>query len=149
MFQPQVILHPTALEPESFDAFHIARDLARQNHGRLIVLHVAGAPGPEQISYQEAVSEKQPAGYHRRILRHLHELFDPQSEGMALEYVVREGGLAAEIERAARETGAGLIVISTHTAGAVQHFFLGSNAEHIMRRSPCPVLIAKPPPAPV
>jgi nucleotide-binding universal stress UspA family protein len=145
MFRPQVILHPTAYQPDSFAAFQIARDLARLTGGRLVVLHVADSPGPEQISYHEAVSELQPEGYHRRILRHLHELFDREAGDVPLGYVVVEGDLATAIERVARESGAELIVIGTHTAGLLQHFFLGSTAEHIMRQSPCPILIAKPP----
>jgi nucleotide-binding universal stress UspA family protein len=147
VFKPQVILHPTVYEPSSFVPFHIARDLARQNVGRLIVLHVADAPGPEQISYQEAVSLPQPEAYHRRILQHLQEMFVPQAEGVPIEYVVREGGLAEEIERVARESRAELIVIGTHTAGLLQRLLLGSTAEHIMRLSPCPILIAKSAPA--
>jgi nucleotide-binding universal stress UspA family protein len=147
VFKPQVILHPTVYSPDSFVAFHIARDLARQNGGRLIVLHVADSPGPEQISYREAVSLPQPEAYHRRILRHLHELLDSEAEGVPVEYVVVEGGLAEQIERVARESRAELIVIGTHTAGLLQRLLLGSTAEHIMRQSPCPILIAKPAPA--
>jgi nucleotide-binding universal stress UspA family protein len=147
VFKPQVILHPTVYSPDSFVAFHIARDLARQNSGRLIVLHVADAPGPEQISYQEAVSLPQPESYHRRILQHLNDLFGPEAEGVPIEYVVVEGGLAEEIERVARQSRAELIVIGTHTAGLLQRLLLGSTAESIMRLSPCPILIAKPAPA--
>ena len=145
MFKPQVILNPTALVPASYVAFEVARDLARLTGGRLVLLHVAAAPGPEQISYAEAASELQPEGYHRRLRQQMQETFGPLAEGVPVEYLVREGSLEADIGQVAREHHVELIVIGTHTAGLLQRLLLGSTAEHIMRLSPCPVLIAKPP----
>ncbi|MEJ5996199.1 universal stress protein [Pedobacter sp. Du54] len=41
----------------------------------------------------------------------------------------------------AEEWEAGLIVIGTHGRGGLYHFLMGSVAEHVARKSACPVLI--------
>jgi nucleotide-binding universal stress UspA family protein len=45
-----------------------------------------------------------------------------------------------EILRYARAHAIGLIVVGTHGRGVVAHAFLGSVAERVVRRAPCPVL---------
>jgi nucleotide-binding universal stress UspA family protein len=143
MFQPRIILHPTDLSDCSRYALQIAVDLVRQNQGRLVVLHVASTPGPEQISYAEASSELQPEGYHRRILGEMHEVVDPVLNGLSAEYKVSEGDPASEIDRVAGDIHADLIVIGSHGPRGLAHLFFGSISEHVVRHSPCPVLIAR------
>lgn len=41
----------------------------------------------------------------------------------------------------AEEWGADLIVLGTHGRGGLYHFLMGSVAEHVARKSACPVLI--------
>ncbi|MBT4867638.1 MAG: universal stress protein, partial [Planctomycetaceae bacterium] len=45
-----------------------------------------------------------------------------------------------EIVRLAREEDVDLVVVGTHGRGAVAHMLLGSVAEKVVRKSPCPVL---------
>jgi len=56
---------------------------------------------------------------------------------------VRTGSPTREILQAARELPADLIVVSTHGRTGLQHVFLGSVAEHVVRRAPCPVLVVR------
>jgi nucleotide-binding universal stress UspA family protein len=57
------------------------------------------------------------------------------------EVVVRRGEAAADaVLRYADEVGAGLIVIGTHGRRGVRRFLMGSVAEEVVRRAPCPVL---------
>ncbi|MDL2343077.1 universal stress protein [Deinococcus sp. MIMF12] len=46
---------------------------------------------------------------------------------------------------AAEHWGADLIVVGTHSKGALEHFFLGSSAEKLVARSPVPVLTVRLP----
>jgi len=55
------------------------------------------------------------------------------------------GSSYAEILRYAEEQGIDLIVMGTHGRGAVGHLLLGSIAEKVVRRSPCPVLTVRHP----
>jgi len=60
--------------------------------------------------------------------------------GVAIETVLREGFPATEIVAAARDLQADLIVLGTHGRSGVERLFLGSVAERVLRRAPCPVL---------
>ena len=55
------------------------------------------------------------------------------------------GSSYPEILRYAEEQGIDLIVMGTHGRGAVGHLLLGSIAEKVVRRSPCPVLTVRHP----
>lgn len=55
----------------------------------------------------------------------------------------REGDPAAQIVRCARETGAGLICLTTHGRTGLSRLFMGSIAESVLRTAPCPVLLRR------
>jgi nucleotide-binding universal stress UspA family protein len=50
-----------------------------------------------------------------------------------------------EILKYAREENADLIVMATHGRGAISHILMGSTAEKVVRKAPCPVLTVKHP----
>lgn len=50
-----------------------------------------------------------------------------------------------EIVRYATEHNADLIVMATHGRGAISHILMGSTAEKVVRKAPCPVLTVKHP----
>jgi nucleotide-binding universal stress UspA family protein len=54
--------------------------------------------------------------------------------------VVRTGEPAEEILRYAEETGADLMIVGTHGRELIGRLLLGSVAEAMLRRAPCPVL---------
>ncbi len=57
---------------------------------------------------------------------------------------VRTGAVFLEIIDYAKANDVDLIVIGTHGRGGLMHVLLGSVAEKIVRKSPCPVLTVKP-----
>ena len=59
--------------------------------------------------------------------------------------VLRRGEASAEIVGYASEQQIDLIVMGTHGRGPVSHMLLGSVAELVVRRSPCPVLTVRHP----
>jgi universal stress protein A len=142
------ILHATDFSPTSLYAFGIARDLARQNRAELLLLHVAGPPGPEQVSFGEVETELEPEGYFRRLLGQMQDLFKPQGKDVPLSYLIVEGEPVAQIARVAREQGCDLLVIGTHGHTPLARLFMGSTAERLVRTAPCPVLTVKLPAAP-
>jgi len=58
--------------------------------------------------------------------------------------VTRVGHPFVEILDYAAETGVDLIVMGTHGRGPVAHMLLGSVAERVVRKAPCPVLTVRP-----
>lgn len=66
------------------------------------------------------------------------------AEGLPVTALVRTGHPAAEIIRAAGETGADLIVMSTHGRTGLARLLAGSVTEEVIRRSGRPVLVLRP-----
>lgn len=60
-----------------------------------------------------------------------------------IDTVVRVGSPAREIVDTARNLRADLIVIATHGRTGLKHVLLGSVAEHVVQRAPCPVLVVR------
>jgi len=58
---------------------------------------------------------------------------------------VRTGSAFLEIINCARRCNAGLIVMGTHGRSALSHILMGSVAERVVRKAPCPVLTVKHP----
>ncbi len=56
---------------------------------------------------------------------------------------LRSGHADSEICRQARRLHASLIVLSTHGYSGLKHLMLGSTAERVLRRAPCPVLVMR------
>jgi nucleotide-binding universal stress UspA family protein len=50
-----------------------------------------------------------------------------------------------EILKYAKKENADLIVMATHGRGAIAHILMGSTAEKVVRKAPCPVLTVKHP----
>jgi len=68
-------------------------------------------------------------------------------EGGLVRDVISPGNAARSIVRYLAEVEADLIVMSTHGRGPLQRAWLGSTADGVIRRSPCPVLLVRPPDA--
>jgi nucleotide-binding universal stress UspA family protein len=69
------------------------------------------------------------------------------ARGIEVETVVREGYPATVIEEEAARLGADLIVIGTRGLSGLKHLLLGSIAERVVQKAPCPVLTVKIPAA--
>ena len=134
------ILHPTDFSENSEFAFRLACALARDYKARLVLLHVlpppmvlyAGGPVPaETWPTSEQAEEK---------LRQL----EGQAHSVRVESQVLEGDPVDMILRAAEETASDVIVMGTHGRTALARLLMGSVAEAVLRKAPCPVLTAKP-----
>ncbi len=144
MFKPRVILHPTDYSDTSASALQIAADLARLHQATILVLHVAETLGPENVTYGEAVSELEPAGYRRRLEEDLRRQV-PAPSGVSIQYLLSEGNPSREIDRMARKHHADLIVMGTHGRTGLSRLLTGSIAEEVIRTASCPVLVIKIP----
>jgi nucleotide-binding universal stress UspA family protein len=70
---------------------------------------------------------------------------DQLPDGVRAEPVVLTGNPVDRIVKHAGETNADLIVSCTHGRGGISHMLMGSTAEALVRRSPCPVMTLKQP----
>ena len=136
MAQP-IILVPTDFSTASDAALPHAEALAKQKSASLLILHVEETPlayGGGELYYglPEPTSE--------RILAMLEQV-RPSDPTVAFTHRLTMGDPAGEIVRIAAEEGAEMIVLGTHGRSGMTRMLMGSVAEAIVRRAPCPVLV--------
>jgi nucleotide-binding universal stress UspA family protein len=66
-----------------------------------------------------------------------------RAAGIEVDTVLRRGDADDVIPEVAAEVAADLVVVSTHGRTGIRRFLLGSTAEHVVRRSPVTVLVAR------
>ena len=73
-----------------------------------------------------------------------HEAEILQKAGLNVSVAIEDGRPGAKLIEMADAANASLFVIGTRGLSVIEHLILGSNAEHIIRRSPIPVLTVHP-----
>lgn len=71
-------------------------------------------------------------------------LSDSWTAGKQVLRATRVGSAFVEIVRYAREHQIDMIIVGTHGRSGLKHVFLGSVAERVVRKAPCPVLTVRP-----
>lgn len=122
MIELRRILVPSDFSETSDAALRYGTDLARQFNARLYLFHVPDYPGAATLDQLWAL------------------LSAKEAESLQIECAIRLGLPADEIVRYALDHAADLIVMGTHGREGVDRLFLGSVAETVVRRAPCPVL---------
>lgn len=137
----KAIVFPTDFSHCSDAALEHATALARDAGGTLWIVHaeepaLAYAAGemyygtlePDFHELQKMLREVKPAdpsvAYEQRLLR-------------------GDGSVAHKIVEFARQQAADLIVMGTHGRTGVKRLLMGSVAEEVLRRAPCPVLVMR------
>lgn len=141
----QRIVCATDLGEGSRATVDTALSLAQENLARLVLLHVVeDVRDPASLDVYRPVPEA--ATFRASLVERAQEKLG-QLGGTAPSFCdttsrVETGKAWEEVVRVAGEEKADLIVVGAHTRGAIGRLFLGSTAEQIVRRAPCPVLIA-------
>jgi nucleotide-binding universal stress UspA family protein len=140
----RIILCPVDFDDNSIAALDLACKLAAQNQARLYILHVAAMPiAASQLT--PIPLEPYPVWEHDARVR-LERTARERLEGRVLYEVVTRSGLPGPvILDVQEELGADLIVMATHGRSGLGHLLLGSVAEKVVRESPKPVLVVRPP----
>lgn len=147
MIQLRRILVPTDFSKQAEYALGYAVFFAQQYGASLTLLHVM-AP---YFGGTEADVLAVPAAYYGRdLMGILYERLEMiatkiREQGIDVESVVGLGIPFVEIVKTARKTEADLIVIATHGRTGLSHAVLGSTAERVVRKAPCPVLSVRLP----
>jgi nucleotide-binding universal stress UspA family protein len=139
MLPIRTILHPTDFSGPSADALAVAAALARDHGGRLILLHVMGPPA---FVDGAGLIPLDPAMY-RDELRDKLDQVALRAPGVRIEQRLVQGNATNEILRIARETPCDLIVLGSHGWTGLRRLLMGSVAEEVVRKAPCPVLTVR------
>jgi nucleotide-binding universal stress UspA family protein len=126
-------------------ALKYAAEFARTFNAEVIACHVVEPP--------DMLSQLPPGGefyFPPNLTQTQQESSQTQCERLLAEAGVARGRVITpagspflEIVRAAKEEDADLIVMGTHGRGAVAHILMGSVAERVVRKAPCPVLTVR------
>jgi len=141
MLAIKTILHPTDFSEPSDYAFSLACTLARDYGARLILLHVTPTV---VVSGELAAIPPSPPDIWKTLQEQLANLRSPDPN-VKVEHYLKEGDPATEIVRLAKETKSDLIVMGTHGRTGFGRILMGSVAEQVVRRAPCPVVTVKTP----
>ncbi len=133
----KTILFPTDFSTASDAAMVHAEALAKASGAKLLIVHVEEPPlayGGGELYYglPEPNSE--------RIQKMLEDV-RPRDAALPCEHRLTMGDPAGEVVRIAGEEGCEMIVMGTHGRTGLTRLLMGSVAEQIVRRAPCPVLI--------
>ncbi len=135
------ILHPTDFSEHSDLAFRLACALARDYGARLVLLHIVTPP---MVVYGGGPVPPDPWPNIEEAKAKLREL-ETHASQVRVESQTMEGEPVDLILRAAGETHSDLIVMGTHGRTALARLLLGSVAEAVLRKAPCPVLTVRTP----
>ena len=121
-----------------------AEHLAEEHGSRVILLHAYHLP----VEFQQLEGAYLPPDFwasvrgdaEQQLSRHAERL---RARGLEVEMVVCEGYAATAIVEEAARRDADLIVIGTHGRSGLKHLLLGSIAERVVQKAPCPVLTVK------
>ncbi len=136
------ILCPLDFDENSVAALEVACKVAAQNDASLYIMHVVAVPAHATEMPPEAL-KPYPVWERDAKLKLDHLAVERISRGIRWETFTRSGFAAAEITAAAKDSNVDLIVMATHgrDRSALEHLFLGSVAERVVRNSVCPVLV--------
>jgi len=142
-FKIKHILVPIDFSDCSKKALQYALPLAKEHAAVLTLLYVV-PPAYGAGEYVGGEYAQLEAGMREGGKKELARLAADEVRGeVPANALVRLGSPGREIIEAARSLPADLIVISTHGQTGLSHVFLGSVAEHVVQRAPCPVFVVR------
>jgi nucleotide-binding universal stress UspA family protein len=145
------ILAPTDFSDDSNLALKYAIELAQKFSAEVILVHVDQPLAPVMVSElnpgldfgtMNRIAEEQ----RMLALRELDRTTERVREsGIKTRSLMRVGAPFLEIINMAQSEGADLIVMGTHGRTGLSHVLMGSVAERVVNKAPCPVLTIRHP----
>jgi nucleotide-binding universal stress UspA family protein len=140
------ILVPCDFSKPAVNAFRFALDVASQSKGSVHLLHVIELPVLHDSLIMPVLN------FEEELLKELKEKSESEFKKLVAKYkvegvrVVRKvvfGAVSTMILDYVTENSIDVVIMGSHGASGAREFFVGSNAEKIVRRSPVPVLTTK------
>ena len=138
----RTVLVATDFSPASRPATETALDLAATLGARLLAVNVIDPQAPRLSSGRSAARVDQVRSDSEQHAQSL--VARGRSMAVRVDFLVWQGDPGESILEAAASEGADLIVVGSHRRGVVGRFLIGSVSDHVVRRSPCPVVVVGP-----
>jgi len=133
------ILTAVDFSANSLEAFRVAAEMASVHSASLHLLHVIeawpAAPGEAAVEFVQKAN---------MAIEQLVAASQPALDKVTFTSEVASGRAFDEIVNRARDWRADLIVLGTKGTSSLEQIFLGGTAEHVIKESPCSVLIVRP-----
>ena len=145
----QRILVPLDFSDSAESILAWAGHLAEEHGSTVMLLHVYHLP----VEFQQLEGAYLPPDFWANVKSEAEQKLDEhaatlRTTGVTVECHVREGYPATVIVDEADTLRCDLIVIGTHGHSGLKHLLLGSIAERVVQKAPCPVLTVKSPNSP-
>jgi nucleotide-binding universal stress UspA family protein len=142
----RTILVPIDFSSHAGAVLEWAAHLAEEHGSKLVLLHAYHLP----VDFQQLEGAYLPPDFWAQVKADSSANLERSAatlreRGLTVETVVREGYPATAIEEEARARHADLVVIGTRGHSGLKHLLLGSIAERVVQKAPCPVLAVKTP----
>jgi len=137
----------TDFSSHSANAMRYGYSFAKQYGSALHVVHVVQDVLPYVANVEMPIAPAVLVDDMERAARQQLEEVVPEAWDSELQVVrvLRRGSPFVEIVRYAKEQDVDLIVMGTHGRTGIAHMLLGSVAEKVVRKAPCPVLTVRSP----
>lgn len=140
------ILVPCDFSKQAINAYRYALDVVVQSKGTIHLLHVIELPVLHDsllmpvLNFEEVLlkelKEKSVSEFKKITNKY-------SAEGVKVVFEVKFGAVARMIQDYIKGQSIDLVIMGSHGASGAREFFIGSNAEKMVRNSPVPVLILK------
>jgi nucleotide-binding universal stress UspA family protein len=135
------ILVPLDFSETSLKSLQYAVPFAQQFGAKLTLLHVVQPPAyTPELPIPAPLTSEQLAAISKRLEDIRASKIPPE---VPVESTVRHNFIFDGIMEVAREIRADLIITTTHGHTGLKHLLMGSTAESIVRKAPCPVLVVR------
>ena len=139
------ILFPTDFSQNANAPLAYACAFAEQNNAELHVLHVIDVGKLAHMSEFVPIPDADFESIHATAKQSLGAVVNREwAEKHKVVLSIAKGAPFLEIIRHAKEHSIDLIVMSTHGRTGLMHLLIGSVAENVVRKAPCPVLTVHP-----
>lgn len=139
------ILVPVDFSEFSEYALEVASQIAVQHGAGIIILHMMGLS--ESVMAKSEMEERQEAEYYLKLAKERIRNFTDKDylNEVPVEAIIQNYKIFSEVSQVAEEQNCDLIVMGSHGTSGMSEFFVGSNAEKVVRTSEIPVLVIKRP----
>lgn len=137
------IIVPVDFSEYSEFALEAAASIAKKYGSELTVLHMLELSNAILTAGNDSLNEE--AVFYLKLAEKKFETFldKPYLEGLKVTPVVKHFKVWSEVNDAAKEHNANLIVMGSHGASGVKEVLVGSNTQKVVRHSDIPVLVIK------
>lgn len=145
MIKLKKILCPVDHSECSYLALKYAISLALKDESKLYLMHVIDSRLYDTEIYKFSPYKPSEIDTSQIRIDLIKSLPEGTTDVLEVEAIVINGVPFHEITKVAKEISADLIVMGTHGRTGLSHVMLGSVAEKVVRKAPCPVLTVRPP----